>query len=171
MKKTFFILLLTVILFPLWGADKDEKKTVLVLGFSSPVMDEIEERFMREEVLRGLARRKAAFVSVMATEALIRSRQNFRAGSVTAAEMNKMARAAGATLVIAGNVICSNCTKKSITGIDPRCIYRCTIVVYFSESENSVSFSLERKGEKDRYRFLRAFSREIVAALAAKKML
>ena len=163
--------MLTVMLSPLWGADKTEEKPVLVLGFSSPVMDEIEERFMREEVLRCLARRKAAFVPVMATEALIRSRQNFKPGSVTVAEMKKMARAAGASLVVAGNVTCSGCGKKGTTGIDPRFTYRCTIICYIFETGKSISFSLERKGEKNRYRFLRAFSRDIVTALVAKKML
>lgn len=171
MKKFIVFILLALMTFPFLAAGGAEKKPVLVLGFSSPVMDEIEERFMREEVLRSLARKGAAFVPVMATETLIRSRQNFRAGSVTAAEMKKMARVSGASLVVAGNVVCSSCGKKDGTGIDPRCMYRCTIVLYFAGEEKSISFSLERKGEKNRYQFLRAFSRDIAAALAAKKVI
>lgn len=69
----FFIIVLAI---PMNGASKDTPGMILVLGLKSVHLDDLQDRLLRESILRGLVERGYRIVPVMEMERYFKSRGN-----------------------------------------------------------------------------------------------
>ncbi len=171
-KLAFSVVAFVMILFaalPGSSVIREPHTRVLVLGFTSPHMDEIAERVMREEMHRDLARRGIACVPVMETEAILRTYPNMQPGSVSEAEAKKILLRTTVTHIIEGTVVGSNAKKGD--QIREGFLYRCRLKIYLGKKGKIKKLEINQKGEKDRYRFIRDFSRKVAAVLVEKGIL
>ena len=152
MKRIFSIIVMIFFIAPGYVPAKQPAPRLLVLGFSSSLLDEIEERFLREEVIRELSRRGISRVSVMQTERVLRSHKNFDPATVDIKEIMEMTAAAGATHVITGRLACIDCGNKKVHKICGRYLYRCELKVFVTGQGKPAVLEIIQKGTGDRYK-------------------
>lgn len=168
MKRIFAIIVMIFFIAPGYVPAKQPAPRLLVLGFSSSLLDEIEERFLREEVIRELSRRGISRVSVMQTERALRSRGNFNPFSAGINDIMETAATVGATHVITGRLACIDCGKKKVHKICGRYSYRCELKVFVTGQGKPAVLEVIQKGTGDRYSFLKALGRQVVTTLLKK---
>jgi hypothetical protein len=126
-------------------------KRLLVLGFRSPVFDQVQERYLRESLLRLLIRGGCSAVPVMEME----SSMEGKAANVTKDFSGDSLRAAGkrfsAATVVYGYIKPVN--RRGMEAVSEEGSYECQLCLMDMESGEVKNFTYAVKGEANWHLF------------------
>lgn len=139
------------------------EERILVLGFDSTVINDIQDRLLRESVMRELQVSGFPIVPVMEIEALFHGDRKRQIRKLGREEMKGLCEELHAGYACCGSIVPENAAAEGIRkGMD----YICTITLFNSEKKSFSDIKIKLAGEDDLYRFYAALSKWIVADIA-----
>jgi hypothetical protein len=140
---------------------------ILVLGFDSTLLNDIQDRLLRETVMRDLQVSGLPIVPVMEIESIFHEDLKQQIRKLNRDDMKRLCGDLRAGYACCGSLVAETVSadERIRDGIN----YICT-VTFFNRGKNSfTSITIKATGEDNLYRFYAALSRNIVADI--KKLL
>jgi hypothetical protein len=137
---------------------------ILVLGFDSAVINDIQDRLLRESVMRQLQVAGFPIVPVMEIESIIRNDHKRQIRKLNREEMKGFCDELGAGYACCGSIVPETATAddRIKSGIN----YICVITVFNSNKKTFSDVKIKIAGEDNLYRFYAVLSKKIVADIA-----
>jgi len=126
---------------------------IMVLGFESGLVNDVQARILREMVLRKLKDRGLAIVTVMETESIMHNHRPGPIRTIRAASLEKMARETGAQRIITGQITPVNRKKTAIAGGER---YACEVMIYRLDDRSITKKTIIINGCDDLYAFFQS---------------
>jgi hypothetical protein len=142
-------------------AASSEKGTVFVIGFSSSLINDVQNRLLRENVLRHFRSRRYSIVPVMEYERVFREKPESYTRTMNRAVLKKYSIHFSADYAVAGSIeqkVPGNRRKKIMPGI----LYTCRLIIYSRAGDSFVVLKFNINGSSNYFRFFERLSEEIV---------
>jgi hypothetical protein len=165
-KKHCTIFLILALALPLLaGAPLSPKprERVLVLGFESKQLNDVQERLLRETLMRRFLAGGYPIVQVMEIESLFHDGQKRQIRKVNEDEVRGLCKDLRAGLACSGSIVPED--GKGDGAIEAEKNYICTIRIYRKERDAFEEFALTIAGEKNLYRFFNNMAERIVSKI------
>ena len=162
-KKHGAIFLILALALPLLaGAPLSPKprERVLVLGFESKQLNDVQERLVRETLMRRLLAAGYPIVQVMEIESLFHDGQKRQIRNLKKDEVRGLCDDLRAGLAFSGLIVPED--GKGNSAIEAEKNYICTIRIYRKERDAFEEFALTIAGEKNLYQFFNLMAERIV---------
>lgn len=168
LKKIKFIILL-LLFFTLQsnlfhGQCKQQGK-ILVCGFESRLINDLQDRLLRETVLREFHKQGYQIISVMNFESIFYNESVKFIRKLSSDELKSYCKEFKTDYAISGKI--------SVKGNDQRVkkikqgkTYHCEITLYIKEKDKFYKMSLDAKGTTDLYDFYNHLSKKIVSGVS-----
>ncbi|MFC1670985.1 hypothetical protein ACFL20_11395 [Spirochaetota bacterium] len=140
------------------------KKKALVLGFNSGLINDIQDRLLRETLLRELKRQGYSIVPVMLFESVFSKRGSPNIRNINNKTIRKYCKKFKARFAISGKIYPKN-KSALIKTIVKNEKYVCEINLYNYKSDKFISMVIEVNGMKDLYDFSKSLSKRIVLSV------
>jgi hypothetical protein len=166
MPKYFILFIICALAFPLMTrapmyAKQNER--VLVLGFESKQLNDVQERLLRETLMRRFLAKGHRIVQVMEVESLFHDGRKRQIRKLKDDEVRALCNDLRAGLACTGSIVPEDGTEDN--KIEAEMNYICTIRIYRKERDAFDEFVLKIAGEKDLYRFFNAMAEGIVSKI------
>ena len=148
-------------------AGSQNRGKVLVLGFDSPYFNEIQDRLLRESVMKEFITRGYSVIPVMEVESLILEEGINKFRKASQADMKDFCRRLDADIAVNGKVAVAYKTAVKSKSIDPAIPYACRVTVFIKQKDKLISENVFTEGNNDLYGFIKALSIEIAGTAAA----
>jgi len=134
---------------------------VLVLGFNSRHFNDLQDRLLREIIIRKFHTRGYNIVTVMEIESIIQEDSRIKIRRLKRDKIRKLCTQMHADYVVTGSIYLKN-NIKSKHKITKNFVYRCKIVLYQRSKNRFIEKFLENKGSDKIYGFFKSLSEKIV---------
>ncbi|MCP4135861.1 MAG: hypothetical protein GY754_33140 [bacterium] len=138
------------------------KPKILVLGFSSAQINDIQERLLRETVLREFREKGFPIVPVMELESIFYDEKKKYPGLISTKDLKEYCRDLKADFSLAGSLYPSKGSKSS-PGIQAGRTYTCAFLLYSRKSNSFSEIKFESRGKKNLYKYFSNLSKIIVS--------
>ncbi len=165
MKKILYMSLLSAILAAPLSGERSFSGKILVLGFDSPQMTQVQDRMLRESLMRELRKSGYEPVPVMETESLFLEDESRQIRKIGDGLLKQFCLEAGAGCALTGKMYPKSVRVKKEKGIKKNRVYVFEMRAYVRETEKFLSFRTESAGEKDLYDFFNKTAEAIAAGL------
>ena len=166
MKKILHAAVISAILAAPLSGERSFRGKILVLGFDSAQITQVQDRMLRETLMRELRKSGYDTVTVMETESLFLENESRQTRKISDGLLKKFCLEAGAGCAMTGKMHPKNVRIKKETGIKKNGVYVFEMRAYVRETEKFLSFRTETAGEKDLYDFFNKSAEAIAAGLA-----
>ena len=167
MKRKHFVVLMVCALFLPMFADgylsAKPKERVLVLGFESKQLNDVQDRLLRETVMRQLLARDYQIVQVMELESMFHDGQKRQIRKLKEDEIRGLCNDLTAGLACTGSIKPEDGKEDSAIVAEKN--YICAVRIYRKEKDAFEEFILKIAGEKNLYRFFNFVAEKIVSKI------
>ena len=166
MKKCRYLILAIMML---WGsafspAGAGDKIKIMVLGFRSPLMDDVQDAYLREALLRLLAQRGFSVVPVMDLEAIRNESTAVSLRNMTDSQIRDYTAQYKAAFTIYGELDVEGKGPGS-KGIVAGHAYECTIFVYCAGDNTTIRLRHKIIGRENWYLFYQDLATELASMI------
>jgi hypothetical protein len=167
MRKNFFIIAAALALVISTGPSLYPKtgERILVLGFNSRELNDVQEMLLRETIMRHLQAEGFVIVPVMEIESLYKDEQKRLIRKVKRSEVRTLCDETGAGFAFFGTIEPED--GKRYTEIKTGRKYLCTLTLYRKDKNRFQTLKLKVVGEDSLYKFYESLSRTIVSKINA----
>lgn len=165
-KKQCYIVVMLALVFPLLARvslSAKPKERALVLGFESRQLNDVQDRLLRETLMRQLLARGYPIVQVMEIESLFHDGQKLRIRNLKRDEVRGLCNDLRAGFACSGSIVPED--GKEDNAIEAEKNYICTIRMYRREKDSFEEFELKIAGEKNLYQFFNTVAERIVSKI------
>lgn len=168
-EKKYFIIpfsMLFLILFSsalFYGQCKSRGK-MLVLGFDSRLINDIQDRLLRETILRELHKQGYSIVTVMDFESVFHDSSGKYIRKPDLNDLKRFCSEFNADYALTGKIFPKD-GNKALEKIVPDNLYICSIILYQKNMDKFYKLTLETRGKKSFYEYFLYLSEKIVAGL------
>lgn len=135
------------------------KERVVVLGFASRQLNDVQDRLLREAVLRELHGRGYRIVPVMEIESLITEVRRSQIRKLSRVELKSLCAELSAGIACCGSIVPEDGSRDE--EIKPGKKYLCTLLVYRKDRDVFQEIKVTAVGEKSLYPLFNALSKSI----------
>ncbi len=139
-----------------------EKGKVLVFGFESGVINDIQNRLLRERVLWKFRKREYPIVPVMEYERVFREKPESYTRTLNRDVLKRYCIRFRADYAVSGSLE-SKSFNKSIKEIRAKIRYTCRLILYKRAEDDFIFIKFDIDGDTDYFRFFEELSGKIVA--------
>ncbi|PKL35987.1 MAG: hypothetical protein CVV44_17345 [Spirochaetae bacterium HGW-Spirochaetae-1] len=166
MKKCRYLILILIML---WGsalspAGAGDKIRIMVLGFRSPLMDDVQDTYLREALLRLLAQKGFSVVPVMDLEAIQNGETAIPLRSMTVSQIRECAVKYNAAYVIYGDLETDGRGDGSSEIREGR-PYVCTTFIYCAGDNTTARLTYKIAGRENWYLFFQDLAAELASMI------
>ena len=141
------------------------KERMVVLGFASRQLNDVQDRLLRETVLRELYGRGYRIVPVMEIESLFAEGRGLRIRKLTRAELKSVCADLAAGFACNGTIAPEDGSR--VDEIIAGKKYVCTLLVYRKDRDAFQNMTVSAVGGKSLYQFCSDMSKSIADAIGA----
>lgn len=141
---------------------------MLVLGFNSTLLNDVQDRLLRETVLRGFLERGYPIVPVMEIEGLIQATDHEKLRTMTPDEQKRLCHELGAVYSISGIIYEKNSEHRAADRIVAGRVYVCDLLLYVKKGDSFHAITIEADGDGNLFAFYKTVSERIIAAVEKK---
>jgi len=166
MKKCRYLVLILIML---WGsalspAGAGDKIRIMVLGFRSPLMDDVQDTYLREALLRLLAQKGFSVVPVMDLETIQNENTAVSLRNMTTSQIMDYAEQFKAAFTIYGE-LAEEGKNAGSGGITPGRPYECTISIYCAGDRTTFRLRHKITGRENWYLFYQDLATELASMI------
>jgi hypothetical protein len=153
-----FLLLLSLLL----EAGNGKKGKIIVFGFRSSVINDVQSRLLRERVLWKLQKRDYQIVPVMEYERVFREKPESYMRTMNRFALKKYSAHFRVDYAVTGSLE-PKIFNRSTKDIRPNVLYTCRIIIYSSAEDNFIFLNFDIDGCSNYFQFFEKLSGKIVS--------
>lgn len=139
------------------------KERLLVLGFESRQLNDLQDRLLRETIMRQFLAKGYLIVQVMEIESLFHNGQKRQLRKLKPDEVRSLCNDLSAGFAFSGSISPEDGKTDNAIGAEKN--YICTISMYRKDRDAFEEFVLKITGEKNLYRFFNLLAERIVSKI------